>query len=101
MIWPIKLFEDDTKLYHRINPEDCQTIQEDLNRLQSWAKKWHLRFHPQKCTVLSLGRNRYEYKYHMVSSNEVGTLDKPGFEKDRGVLIDRGLAFGDHINHIV
>ena len=99
---PIKLFADDAKLYHKINSEeDCQKIQEDLNRLQSWAKKWQLRFHPQKCTVLSLGRNRYEYEYHMVSANEVVPLDKPDYEKDLGVLIDRGLTFEEHINHIV
>ena len=99
---PIKLFADDAKLYHKINSEeDCQKIQEDLNRLQSWAKKWQLRFHPQKCTVLSLGRNRYEYEYHMVTANEVVPLDKPDYEKDLGVLIDRGLTFEEHINHIV
>ena len=99
---PIKLFADDAKLYDKINSEeDCQKIQEDLNKLQSWAKKWQLRFHPQKCTVLSLGRNRYEYEYHMVSANEVVPLDKPDYKKDLGVLIDRGLTFEEHINHIV
>ena len=99
---PIKQFADDAKLYHKINSEEnCQKIQEDLNRLQSWAKKWQLRFHPQKCTVLSLGRDRYEYEYHMVSANEVVPLDKPDYEKGLGDLIDRGLTFEEHINHIV
>lgn len=101
-ICPIKLFADDAKLYHKIeSEEDCQKIQNDLNRLQAWAKKWQLRFHPHKCTVLSLGRNRYDYKYNMVSADELVTLHKPDFEKDLGVLIDRGLSFEDHINHIV
>ena len=83
------------KLYHKINSdEDCQKIQEDLNRQQSLAKKWQLRFNPQKCIVLSLGRNHYDYEYHMVSGG-------PDYEQDLGVLSDRGLTFQDHTNRIV
>ena len=99
---PIKLFADDAKLYHKINSEeDCQKIQEHLNRLLPWAKEWELSFHPQKGTVLSLGRNSYEYEYHMVSANEVGPLNKPDYVKDSGVLIGRGLAVEDHIYHMI
>ena len=90
----IKLFADDAKLYHKINSEeDCQKIQEDLNRLQSRARKWQLRFHPQPCTELSLGRNHYEFEYHMVSTNEMVPPNKPDYEKDLSVLIDRGLTY--------
>ena len=30
-----------------------------------------------------------------------GTPEQAGYEKDLGVLIDRGLTFDDHIYHIV
>ena len=37
----------------------------------------------------------------MVSENEVVPLNKSDYEKDLGVLIDRGLTFEDHIYPIV
>ena len=54
---PIKLFADDAKLFHTVNTEqDCQQIQQDLNSLQVWAKKWQHNFHQKKCVVLRAGQ---------------------------------------------
>ena len=35
------LFADDTKLYSCVErQEDCNTLQEDINKLVSWSEKW-------------------------------------------------------------
>ena len=48
----IFLFADDTKFFREImSPADVQLVQSDLNILDSWSKKWHLLFHPQKMCV--------------------------------------------------
>ena len=54
----------DTKLGGMADtPEVCAAIQQDLDRLESWAlinKKW---FNKSKCRVLNLGRNSSNYQY--------------------------------------
>ena len=49
------LFLDDTKMYRHIHKEqDHITFQEDIARLQEWADKWLLKFHPKKCKLLTI-----------------------------------------------
>ena len=54
----IKLFADDTKVYRRVEDvSDCQDLQKDLNSVNSWSQQWKLAFHPQKSSVLRIGKN--------------------------------------------
>ena len=100
-ICPIKLFADDAKLFHIVNSEqDCQQIQQDLNSLQVWAKKWQLNFHPQKCVVLRAGQGHPDFEYHMKDGNEEVKLLKSFCEKDLGVYVDSELNFEYHITKI-
>jgi len=54
----IYLFADDTKIYRSINnPEDTKILQEYLDKLQElWSKTWLLKFHPDKCKRMTIGR---------------------------------------------
>ena len=62
----VKLFADDTQLYVRSDEAGAsEKLQEDLNVLETWAERWQLRFHPDKCTVLKVGRSSSESQYHM------------------------------------
>ena len=69
-ICPIKLFADDAKLFQSVQTlDDCKQIQDDLNKLHLWARKWQLNFHPKKCTVLRVGRSHPDYDYYMWDGN--------------------------------
>ena len=51
----IRLFADDSLLYRTIEtPSDSATLQNDLNTLQLWEKKWKMEFHPGKCQLLRI-----------------------------------------------
>ena len=53
----MRLFADDSLLYRQIrSTEDCEILQNGLNTLQNWEKKWKMEFHPQKWTP------NYNYK---------------------------------------
>ena len=97
----VKIFADDTKLYAQSNTTDGpQSLQHDLDKLQEWSQKWLLKFHPEKCSVLKLGKeNENEYFMNQQASNDKSTikLKESNKEKDLGVIIDDKLTFKDHV----
>ena len=98
----VKMFADDTKLFTRVGvPNNHETIQNDLDELMQWSNKWQLKFHPEKCCVLKLGRER-ETEYFMNSKDKDGNpirlkLKEVQAEKDLGVTIDKVLSFKRHV----
>ena len=50
------MFADDTKLYRTISSEsDCDILQQDLNNVMDWGKKWLTNFYLHDCKSLSFG----------------------------------------------
>jgi hypothetical protein len=96
------LFTDDTKVYKEIKTQtDTTSLQKDLDNLHEWSDKWLLKFHPNKCKVMTAsnkrGNNR-EQKYHLYDSEgkEIELQNSDG-EKDIGVLVDDQLNYSQHI----
>jgi hypothetical protein len=86
----IALFADDAKLYRTINnPSDNQMLQEDLTALENWASLWQLRFHRQKCTVLTVGKSAENPRYTMQDVNGEVVLENVSQEKDLGITVDQ------------
>ena len=52
----VKLYEDDKKIYREIKEPiiDFQLLQDDLNNLSDWARKWQLRFNADKCESMRI-----------------------------------------------
>ena len=49
------LFTDDTNIFREIREEnDEKMLQADLDSLQNWSDTWPLKFHPNKCKVMSV-----------------------------------------------
>src|SRR5215469_7075479 len=46
----LKKFADDTKLYREISStNDCQTLQEDVDKLIGWSEEFKMLFNVEKC----------------------------------------------------
>ena len=92
----VKLYADDTKIYREISDPiiDCQLLQDDLNNLSEWARKWQLRFNAGKCESMRIThyRDKSETNYFL----EKPLKDGDHF-KDLGVTITRDLSWGNHI----
>ena len=55
----IRLFGDDCVCYREIKgTEDTVKLQADIDRLDSWARKWGMRFEPVKCNIMQITRKR-------------------------------------------
>ncbi|KAI8505477.1 hypothetical protein Bbelb_166660 [Branchiostoma belcheri] len=94
----LKLFADDTKIFRPVKfVESCTVLQNDLQKLQEWARKWQLCFHPSKCTVIRLGKGHPNFSYTMVDSSIDIPLVYSQHEKDLGITVDEELNFCKHI----
>ncbi|PKU32473.1 pol- hypothetical protein [Limosa lapponica baueri] len=81
-------FADNTKLGGAADtPEGCATIQQDLDRLESWAERNLMKFNVGKCRVLHLGRN------NPMHQDKLGAdlLESSSVEKDLGFLVDNRM----------
>ena len=93
------MFADDTKVFKAItSKKDIDAIQRDLIRLEDWSNMWLLKFHPEKCKVLTIGDldkierpQAFHYELHST------VLEHVFEEKDLGVYIDHKLKFDVHI----
>ena len=109
IISPISLFADDSKIFTRIvtkaktgklkisSPNGKDVLQNDLDRIQDWAKKWKMEFNIDKCKIMHLGYNNPNNVYSMDGIN----LNETNEEKDLGVTIDCKLEFDSHIRTVV
>jgi hypothetical protein len=95
----VRLFADDTIAYLTIKTNrNCTTLQNDLDKLSIWEQKWKMAFHPNKCNVLSITRNKTPIKYsYTLHGHQLEHADKA---KYLGVTIQSDLKWESHINSI-
>lgn len=90
------------KIYHKISAkQDCLDLQKDLDKLQEWAEKWQLNFHPDKCKIMIIGHGHPEFNYTLTTAAGTNPLECSHVEKDLGIHIDDQLRFTQHIQKSV
>ena len=98
VISSLYLFADDTKLVKEINSHyDSLIVQSDIDAMSKWSRDWLLKFHPDKCHVLTIGKFdniKHAHPYQLNGSQ----LEHVSTEKDLGILIDSDLSFEEHIS---
>ena len=89
----MKMFADDVKLYRKIESHtDFEILQDDINTLCEWSKKWLLQFNIQKCKVMHCGSSNPKFKYKM-HGEDLQTTDT---ERDIGITITSDLKPSIH-----
>lgn len=98
---PTYLFADDTKIYRRVtNDQESKELQDDINNLQEWSDRWLLKFHPDKCVHMKIGKNSNR-KYTLGTATQKCQIKQSSCEKDIGIHIDSKLSFLEHISKAV
>ena len=94
----VTMYADDTKLHAALTqPDTPQRLQQDLQKLEEWAKNMQMKFHPAKCKVMHLGNNNPDYPYTMTKEDgTIHTLEEAIIEKDLGVHVNYSLTFTYH-----
>ena len=96
----INLFADDAKLCRQVkNKEDCNILQEDLNKIWRWSNKWEMKFNVDKSHVMEMGKSgkRPDGTYKL---GDGAILKKVSKEKDLGVTILDNNQPESHVNKI-
>ena len=96
----VYLFADDTKIFNLVRDQnDRDTLQRDLEKLTEWSETWLLKFHPDKCKFLHIGKHDPppDHEYKLMGNR----LQQVHQEKDIGVIIDDKLNFEAHISEKV
>ena len=95
-----RLFADDTAVYDVVeSPEDQERLQQNLDQLAEWEKRWDMVFHPEKCSTLPVTRSRkglpqpqYQLHGHILQTiNSVNYL---------GLCFTKDLSWNEHINNV-
>ena len=74
-------------------------LQEDIDRLGCWARKWGMRFQPVKCNIMQITKKRI--KNTNASYNLEGTvLDSVENIKYLGITITNDLKWNTHASNI-
>ncbi|KAK4324262.1 hypothetical protein Pmani_005102 [Petrolisthes manimaculis] len=92
------LYADDTKIFRKIKDiGECRKLQDDLTALKDRSNKWLLKFHPDKCKSMRIGKTEIPSGDYVMEQR----LTLTNSEKDLGVTIDKDLSFEKHISEKV
>lgn len=70
----------------------AREMQEDIDKLVNWAKKWKMQFNVGKCKVMHFGRRSLKFEYQMDGVK----LEEGEEEKDLGVWTNNSLKPATH-----
>jgi hypothetical protein len=95
----VRLFADDCVLYREIKNEfDSTSLQEDLDKLVTWEKKWQMQFNPSKCFVMRLTHARSPNQFNYKLGDSI--LQEVDNHPYLGVTISNNLTWNKHIDQI-
>ena len=72
-----------------------QKLQQDIDELLIWSKKWQLPFNESKCKVMHYGKTNLKADYN------IGGVVEVSEEKDLGVTFDQQLSFDINASKVV
>ena len=107
----ICLFADDTKIWRSMNcVEDCNILQNDIDYLHDWCISNKMKFHSDKCKVVSINTKSSSSKLMHLSllpfsrfdytlGNNI--LDYEVNEKDLGVIVNSNFSWVEQHNQLI
>jgi len=94
----ISNFTDDSKVGGiGDSDEDRQRIQQDIDRLETWAERWLMEFNPDKCEVMHFGRSNAG-RIYTVNGRTLKSIDR---QTDLGVQVQRTLKVAMQVEKVV
>jgi hypothetical protein len=94
------LYADDAKIGYGIKDNiSCHNLQNELNNVVNWSKKWGMLFNVNKCVLMSLSYSPKIVEHNYYINNSVVT--RVNNFTDLGITINSRLKWDGHINSCV
>ena len=95
-------FADDTRVQHGIAAEeDCVTLQQDLDKMYSWAGEVGMEFNSGKFELLRFWQNREDAPDILYMAPDGSPIEEKDNLRDLGVRVSTDLTFSSQINSAV
>ncbi|MES9883011.1 MAG: reverse transcriptase family protein [Sedimenticola sp.] len=97
----IRLFADDTSLYLIVDTPEITSdiINNDLETITNWSKKWLVTFNPNKTETLLISRKRNQLLHPPIVMNNVLVTDVNS-HKHLGLYLNKEGTWHQHIDYI-
>jgi len=97
----IRLFADDCILYKEISTiRDTQILQENLDSLMRWERRWQMSFNVKKCHILTISKKLKENNIYNDYIMHGSCLERVDSATYLGVELSSKLSWGPHISKI-
>ena len=92
----MRLFADDSLVYRELcSPEDHWILEQDLNKLHTWACVWQMNFNVTKCAVVSVTTKKKPFIHdYMMDGQQIPRSENQDY---LGVTINNKLSWKPHI----
>ena len=105
----LSMYADDTKIWRPILSEsDIDRLQKDIEYLHDWALRNKMKFHPDKCKVLSVATKSPETSllsvlpfFRFIYSLGGELIDYVDSEKDLGVMVTSNLDWAEQCSKVL
>ena len=92
----VRLFADDCLLYREIHSfQDHIELQKDLDRLETWANNWGMKFNAKKCYILSIKPKTF--KFYELNNTFLQQVPHSAY---LGIQLSSDLTWKTHINSV-
>ena len=95
------MFADDTRIMASIQEEaDVEHMQEDLDRVYTWAENNNMKFNSDKFELLRYGKNQELKDNTIYFSADDNLIEEKEVLRDLGIMMNNAATFDDHIEKI-
>ena len=95
------MFADDTRLMADIQEEaDVEKMQEDLDRIYSWADKNNMKFNRDKFELLRYGKNQDLKDETIYLSADNNIIEEKEELRDLGIIMNNNATFDNHVEKV-
>ncbi len=81
------MYADDSKVINELKEGPDSSLQEDINEINGWCKKWSMSLNSSKCKIMHFGKQNPRRKYYIEGKVGRVWLETTEVEKDLGVMI--------------
>ncbi len=95
----VRLFADDCVIYRHIKSnQDTAMLQDDLDSLARWEKKWKMSFNVAKCHIMHISRARNPRQTtYTLNDQPLGTVKQATY---LGIELSKDLSWSPHTNKV-